>query len=31
MSKMTDEEALAFFKGLRLLADSFGTVAGEEN
>jgi hypothetical protein len=29
MSKMTDEEALAFVKGLRLLAESFG--AGEEN
>lgn len=31
MSKMTDTEALAFVKGLRLLAESFGTVAGEEN
>jgi DNA-binding MarR family transcriptional regulator len=29
MSKMTEEEALAFVKGLRLLAESFG--AGEEN
>jgi DNA-binding MarR family transcriptional regulator len=29
MSKMTDEEALAFVKGLGLLAESFG--AGEEN
>jgi DNA-binding MarR family transcriptional regulator len=29
MSKMTDEEALAFVKGLRLLAESFG-AAGEE-
>ena len=31
MSKMTDTEALAFVKGLRLLAASFGTAAGEEN
>jgi DNA-binding MarR family transcriptional regulator len=31
MSKMTDGEALAFVKGLRLLAESFGTAAGEEN
>src|SRR5829696_6703146 len=31
MSKMTDTEALAFVKGLRLLAESFGTAAGEEN
>jgi hypothetical protein len=30
MSKMTDMEALAFVKGLRLLARSFGAVAGEE-
>src|SRR5215216_3075103 len=29
MSKMTDVEALAFVKGLRLLAESFGS-AGEE-
>jgi DNA-binding MarR family transcriptional regulator len=29
MSKMTDVEALAFVKGLRLLAESFG-AAGEE-
>jgi hypothetical protein len=28
MSKMTDEEARAFVKGLRLLAQSFGV--GEE-
>jgi DNA-binding MarR family transcriptional regulator len=31
MSKMTDEEALAFVKGLRLLAESLGTVAVEED
>ena len=31
MSRMTDTEALAFVKGLRLLAASFGTAAGEEN
>jgi DNA-binding MarR family transcriptional regulator len=31
MSKMTDEEVLAFVKGLRLLAESFATAAGEEN
>ena len=31
MSQMTDEEALAFVKGLRLLAGSLGTAAGEEN
>ena len=31
MNKMTDEEALAFVKGLRLLAESLGTTAGEEN
>ena len=31
MTKMTDEEALAFVKGLRLLAESLGTAAGEEN
>jgi hypothetical protein len=31
MSQMTDEEALAFVKGLRLLAESLGTAAGEEN
>ena len=31
MSKMTDDEARAFVKGLRLVAESFGTVAGEEN
>ena len=30
MSKMTDSEALAFVKGLRLLAQSFGAAAGEE-
>ncbi|CAN5865091.1 hypothetical protein BH18ACT11_BH18ACT11_28400 [soil metagenome] len=30
MNKMTDTEALAFVKGLRLLAASFGTAAGEE-
>jgi DNA-binding MarR family transcriptional regulator len=30
MSKMTDGEALAFVKGLRLLAQSFGAAAGEE-
>jgi len=29
MSKMTDEEALAFVKGLRLLAQSFGAGTGE--
>ena len=31
MGKMTDDEALAFVKGLKLLAESLGTVAGEEN
>ena len=31
MSKMTDDEARAFVKGLRLVAESFGTVAGEKN
>ena len=31
MSQMTDEKALAFVKGLRLLAESLGTAAGEEN
>ena len=31
MNRMTDEEALAFLKGLRLLAESFGTAVGEEN
>jgi DNA-binding MarR family transcriptional regulator len=31
MSGMTDEEALAFHKGLGLLAESFGTAVGEEN
>jgi len=31
MRKLTDREALAFFKGLKLLAASFGTAAGEEN
>ena len=30
MSRMTDGEALAFVKGLRLLAQSFGAAAGEE-
>ena len=30
MSKMTDGEAVAFVKGLRLLAQSFGAAAGEE-
>ena len=30
MSKMTDEEALAFVKGLRLLARSLGAAVGEE-
>ena len=30
MSKMTDDEAVAFVKGLRLVAESFGTAAGEE-
>jgi len=30
MSKMTDAEALAFVKGLRLLAKSFGAVPVEE-
>jgi DNA-binding MarR family transcriptional regulator len=30
MSKMTDGEALAFVKGLRLLAKSFGGAAGEQ-
>jgi DNA-binding MarR family transcriptional regulator len=30
MSKMTDGEALAFVKGLRLLARSFGAAMGEE-
>jgi DNA-binding MarR family transcriptional regulator len=31
MSKMTDDEAKAFVKGLRLVAESFGTVAVEED
>jgi hypothetical protein len=31
MSKLTDEEALAFVKGLRLLAQSFGAATGEES
>ena len=31
MSKMTDDEARAFVKGLRLVAESFGTVAVEED
>ncbi len=31
MSEMTDSEALAFVKGLRLLAASFGTAGGEES
>ena len=31
MSQMTDKEALAFVKGLRLLVESLGTAAGEEN
>ncbi|CAA9444706.1 hypothetical protein AVDCRST_MAG82-3209 [uncultured Rubrobacteraceae bacterium] len=31
MSQMTDTEALAFVKGLKLLAKSFGTAAGEES
>jgi DNA-binding MarR family transcriptional regulator len=30
MNKMTDEEAVAFVKGLRLLAQSFGAATGEE-
>lgn len=30
MSKMTDKEALAFVKGLKLLAESFGEDAEEE-
>ena len=30
ISKMTDGEALAFVKGLRLLAQSFGASTGEE-
>jgi hypothetical protein len=30
MGGMTDPEALAFVKGLRLLARSFGAAAGEE-
>jgi DNA-binding MarR family transcriptional regulator len=30
MSKMTDSEVLAFVKGLRLLAQSFGAATGEE-
>ena len=30
MSKMTDGEALAFVKGLRLLAQSFGGAVGEK-
>ena len=30
IGKMTDDEALAFVKGLKLLAESLGTVAGEE-
>ena len=31
MSKMTDDEARAFVKGLRLLAESFGIASGEES
>ncbi|MBA2533573.1 MAG: MarR family transcriptional regulator [Rubrobacter sp.] len=31
MSEMTDREALAFVKGLKLLAASFGTAVGEES
>ena len=31
MEPLTDEEALAFAKGLKLLAESFGTAPGEEN
>ena len=31
ISKMTDTEALAFVKGLRLLAESFGIASGEES
>ena len=31
MSKMTDDEARAFVKGLRLVAESFGTVAVKED
>jgi DNA-binding MarR family transcriptional regulator len=31
MSKMTDDEARAFVKGLRLVAESLGTVAVEED
>src|SRR3712207_9456572 len=31
MSGLTDKEALAFVKGLKLLAESFGAAAGEEN
>jgi hypothetical protein len=27
---MTDDEAVAFVKGLRLLAQSFGAATGEE-
>ena len=30
MSRMTDDEALAFVKGLRLLAESFGALAVHE-
>jgi DNA-binding MarR family transcriptional regulator len=28
---LTDEEAMAFLKGLKMLVDSFGGVPGEEN
>src|SRR5918912_4240875 len=31
MNKMTGDEALAFVKGLRLLAESLGNTAGEED
>ena len=31
MNKMTDDEALAFVKGLRLLAESLGNATGEED
>jgi DNA-binding MarR family transcriptional regulator len=31
MNEMTDDEALAFVKGLRLLAECLGNTAGEEN
>jgi hypothetical protein len=30
-ARMTDEEVLAFVRGLRVLTEGFGAVVGEEN